>query len=77
MSATEVLIFAAFIAIMALQALNWWTWRLKNIKQTKKTKWYPTDKKIKPSRDNMERLVDEFVAKGGQITKCVPGTKKP
>jgi hypothetical protein len=50
---------------------------IKTAKKTNKPKWYPTDKKIKPGRDSLESAVGKFVAKGGQITKCAPGKKKP
>jgi hypothetical protein len=44
--------------------------------QPKKAKWYPSQKKIKPDKDRLENAVSEFLARGGQIKRSAPKTKK-
>jgi hypothetical protein len=50
---------------------------IKQTKQANKLKWYPGLKKEKPDKVLLKSAVGEFLAKGGQITKCAVGTKKP
>jgi hypothetical protein len=49
---------------------------IKQTKQTNKLKWYPGLKKEKPDKALLKSAFGEFLAKGGQITKCAAGTKK-
>jgi hypothetical protein len=49
---------------------------VKTIKRTNKPLFYQTQKKTKPDKDLLKSAVSEFLAKGGQITKCEVGAKK-
>jgi hypothetical protein len=49
----------------------------KQIKRTNKPLWYPSQKNTKADKNLLKSAVSEFLAKGGQITKCAVGTKKP